>query len=69
MSWRPIMITGFAVLFALAAVAVVVALVRRDLLATVAAVLRAPMSRHLVVRLVVLLAWAWLGWHFLARTG
>ncbi|MQA77738.1 MAG: hypothetical protein GEV10_04540 [Streptosporangiales bacterium] len=63
------MISGFVVLFALAAIAVVVAWRRRDRLATLPTVLRAAMSRHLVVRVVVVLAWAWLGWHFLARTG
>lgn len=69
MMWRPIMVGGFVALFVLAAVVAAAALVRRDRLASLPTVLRAAMSRHVLVRLAILLAWAWLGWHFLARTG
>lgn len=43
--------------------------VRPDLLARFGSALDVVLARHLVLRLAILLAWAWLGWHFLARTG
>lgn len=66
MSSRMITISGFVLLFVLAAALVVIAWVRRDRLATFSEVI-AHAGRRRVVRIGVLLIWAWLGWHFLAR--
>lgn len=68
MTSRVVQITGFCVLFAVAGGMVFASLVFRRSVATVGEALRAVTLRRLLPRLLILLAWAWLGWHFLART-
>ncbi len=69
MTTRDVTIAGFIVLFAAAAVLVFVSRVDNDRLARFGDVLRAMFRRHIMIRATVLFGWAWLGWHFLARTG
>lgn len=68
MSSRLIQIIGYCVIFGLATTTVVASLVFRHSVATFNEALRAVMSRRLLLRVLIVLAWAWLGWHFLART-
>ncbi|HEX6195574.1 MAG TPA: DUF6186 family protein [Jiangellaceae bacterium] len=69
MTTRDVTIAGFIVLFAAAAVLVVVSRVHNARLAHFGDVIRAMFQRHVMIRATVLFGWAWLGWHFLARTG
>lgn len=65
MTSREITITGFAVLAG--AMVLLAVLGRLGLLSRAGTVLDALLSRR-STRLVVVLAWWWLGWHLLART-
>ncbi|WP_327096425.1 DUF6186 family protein [Nocardia vinacea] len=66
MSDRVIVIIGFVVVLVVALGVVVVTHVRRDLVAPVGETI-AYLTRNRLVRIVAVLAWAWVGWHFLAR--
>ncbi|WP_157187513.1 DUF6186 family protein [Nocardia vinacea] len=61
-----IVIVGFVVVLVVALGVVVVTHVRRDLVAPVGETI-AYLTRNRLVRIVAVLAWAWLGWHFLVR--
>lgn len=69
MTSREITIAGFVVLFVLAGVLVIAARWRPDWLGKFGEALEAASGRHIVLRILVAVCWAWLGWHFLARTG
>lgn len=69
MTTRDVTIAGYVLVFAAAAVAVLVSWLRSDRLARFSVAVAAACDRHRVIRAVVIFAWAWLGWHFLARTG
>jgi Family of unknown function (DUF6186) len=66
MSSRAVTIAGYVVLGGAALLLVVAG--RLGLLARSVAVLDALLARRATQLLLVLL-WAWLGWHFLVRTG
>ncbi|MEQ7123220.1 DUF6186 family protein [Actinopolymorpha sp. B11F2] len=66
MTTRLVVIAGFVVLFLLACSLVILARIRRVQLATLGEALAHVMVRA-EVRILVLCAWAWLGWHALAR--
>lgn len=66
MSDRAVIIIGFAVLLAAVLGALVVARLRRNSIASLADTVAYAMS-YRAVRIVAVLGWAWLGWHFLAR--
>jgi hypothetical protein len=66
MSSRTLTIAGFVVLFAAAGVLLVVSKLRPQRVARFSDAL-AFVTTPGKVRVLVLVAWAWLGWHFLAR--
>ncbi|MFI7666158.1 DUF6186 family protein [Nocardia sp. NPDC049526] len=66
MSDRVIVIVGFAVVLVVALGVAVVTHVRRDLVAPVGETI-AYLMRNRTARIVAVLVWAWVGWHFLAR--
>ncbi|MGQ4597603.1 DUF6186 family protein [Nocardia sp. R6R-6] len=66
MSDRAIVIVGFALVLVATSGAVVVTRVRRDLVAPLGETI-AYLIRTRAARVVAVLVWAWLGWHFLAR--
>ncbi|WP_063066233.1 DUF6186 family protein [Nocardia violaceofusca] len=66
MTDRALVITGFAVLVVAVIVAAVVACLRRTWFAGLGDTVRA-LTRTRTVRIVAVVLWAWLGWHFLAR--
>jgi hypothetical protein len=66
MSERAVVILGFAVIFAGTLAAVVTAHRRPEWLATVTETLD-RITRGRPAKIVAVLVWAWLGWHFLAR--
>ncbi|WP_378733933.1 DUF6186 family protein [Nocardia brasiliensis] len=66
MSDRAVIIIGFVVLLAAVLGAMVVARLRRDSVASLADTVAYAMG-YRAVRIVAILGWAWLGWHFLAR--
>jgi Family of unknown function (DUF6186) len=66
MTARDVIIAGFAVLLGLILAAVVLTHVRRDQVATISATLDSLIASR-PVRIIAVLIWAWLGWHFLAR--
>ncbi|HZC27066.1 MAG TPA: DUF6186 family protein [Actinopolymorphaceae bacterium] len=66
MSSRTLTIAGFVVLFVAAGVLLVVSKLRPDRVARFSDAL-AHVTAPGKVRVLVLFAWAWLGWHFLAR--
>jgi hypothetical protein len=68
MTSRIVTIAGFCVLSGLGVTMVLVSLLFRRSVATVGEALRAVPLRRLLPRLLIVLAWAWLGWHLLART-
>lgn len=68
MTSRLLQIVGFCVVFGLGGAMVVASLVSRRWFATVGEAIRAMTSRRLLLRLLIVCIWAWLGWHFLART-
>ncbi|MFE9323683.1 DUF6186 family protein [Nocardia sp. NPDC052278] len=66
MSDRVIVIVGFVVVLVVALGVVVATHMRRDLVAPLGETI-AYLTRNRVARIVAVLVWAWLGWHFLAR--
>lgn len=66
MSDRTLIITGFAALLAATGGAAVTARLYRDRIATLGEVVDHLMRKR-VTRILAVLVWAWLGWHFLAR--
>ena len=66
MTARTIIIAGFVVLLALLLAAVVLTHVRRDRFATLSATLGYLVSTR-PAKIIAVIVWAWLGWHFLAR--
>lgn len=69
MSARAVTVTGFVLLFALAAGLVVLSRLRPGLVARFGQALDAVWRQHVLVRGLLIFCWAWLGWHFLARNG
>ncbi|MCP2297502.1 hypothetical protein SAMN04244553_3367 [Nocardia amikacinitolerans] len=59
-------VVGFAMLLAIALALTALAHMRRDLLTPLSAVAAAALTSR-PVRIIAVLCWAWLGWHFLAR--
>jgi hypothetical protein len=66
MTLRVVTIAGFVLLATIAVVLVVLPHVRRGALATAGETFT-RLTRTRLARLAFVLAWAWLGWHFLAR--
>ena len=66
MTERALVLTGFAVLVAAGIVAEIAARRYPDRLTSLGATTRS-LLRARWVRILVILVWAWLGWHFLAR--
>lgn len=66
MTARSMIIIGFAVIGVLVAVAVLYSHLRRDRVTTLSATLD-YLVRGRPARVIAILVWAWLGWHFLAR--
>ena len=66
MSERAVVILGFAVIFTGTLVAIIVAHRRAERLATVSETLD-RVTRGRLAKVIAVLVWAWLGWHFLAR--
>jgi uncharacterized protein DUF6186 len=68
MTWRSVTFVVWGML-GLAALALIVLAVtgRGGLLRRPFVPVRAYLAGHRTVRLVVLIAWAWAGWHFFAR--
>ncbi|MEV0031474.1 DUF6186 family protein [Nocardia sp. NPDC050793] len=66
MTERAVIIVGFAALLGVALVLTALAHLRPDLLAPLSKVAAAALGRR-PVRIIAVLCWAWLGWHFLAR--
>lgn len=66
MSARTVIILGFAVLLAVTLAAALVTHLRRERLATLSETV-AHLTASRPARILAVLIWAWLGWHFLAR--
>ena len=66
MSERTLVILGFALIFAGTAAAIIAAHLRPIRLATVSETLD-RLTRTRPAKIIAVLIWAWLGWHFLAR--
>jgi uncharacterized protein DUF6186 len=66
MTDRTIIILGFVTLLVLTLAAVVISHLRRDRLATISQTV-AYLTRTRTAKIIAVLIWAWLGWHFLAR--
>lgn len=66
MTSRAVVIVGFGALLAVLAAMVLVTHVRGSRIATITESV-AYLVRSRPARLVAVLVWAWLGWHFLAR--
>ncbi|WP_433734101.1 DUF6186 family protein [Nocardia sp. CA-129566] len=66
MSDRAIVFVGFVLVLVVTLGVVVVTHVRRDLVAPVGETI-AYLTRTRVARIVAVLVWGWVGWHFLAR--
>jgi hypothetical protein len=66
MTDRTIIIIGFCVVLAAVIVAAIYSHLHRERLATLAETV-AHLTRTRTARIVAVLIWAWLGWHFLAR--
>ncbi|MGV9817629.1 DUF6186 family protein [Nocardia xishanensis] len=66
MTERAIVVAGFTVLLALTVGLTALAHLRRDLIAPLTEVAAAALD-HRAVRIIAVLCWIWLGWHFLAR--
>jgi hypothetical protein len=63
---RTLIIAGFVVLAGLLLAAVLLTHVHRDRFATISATL-SYLIRTRPAKIIAVLVWAWLGWHFLAR--
>ena len=66
MTARTLIIAGFVVLATLLLAAVILTHARRDRFATVSATLDYLIHTR-PAKIIAVLVWAWLGWHFLAR--
>lgn len=66
MTARTAIILGFAILAALTLAVIVASHLRRDRLTTFAETV-AYVTRTRTAKIIAVLIWAWLGWHFLAR--
>lgn len=66
MTSRDLIILSYLALAVVAVVLVVASRRRPDRIATFAETIHA-LGRPRAIRLVLVLTWAWLGWHFLAR--
>ena len=66
MTERTIIILGFAVIFTGTLAAIIGSWLRPDRLASVTETLD-RLTRTRAAKIVAVLIWAWLGWHFLAR--
>jgi uncharacterized protein DUF6186 len=66
MSDRALIITGFAALLVAVGGATLIAHLYRDRVATLGEIVDHLMRRR-VTRILLVIVWAWLGWHFLAR--
>jgi hypothetical protein len=66
MSDRAVIIVGFVLVLLAALGAVVVARVRRELVAPLGETM-AYLTDTRAAKIAAVLVWAWLGWHFLAR--
>jgi hypothetical protein len=66
MTQRVIIITGFAVLLAVILIALILVHRNKSRIAPVWPVIDF-LTRRRVVKVIAVLIWAWLGWHFLAR--
>jgi hypothetical protein len=64
---RPVTIAGWVVIAVVFVTAWVVARISHGRFPTAVALIRTGM-RHVPVRIIVLLAWAWVGWHFFVHT-
>lgn len=64
---RSVTIAGWVVIVAAIAIASTTAVVTHGRFPTLAALVRV-VSKHVIVRVVLLAGWAWLGWHFFVRT-
>jgi hypothetical protein len=63
---RAIIVTGFVVLLVIILAALIFAHARKERIATIWPVID-YLTRKRAVKVVAVLIWAWLGWHFLAR--
>ncbi|MBF6467151.1 hypothetical protein IU427_18470 [Nocardia beijingensis] len=66
MSDRAVILLGFALILAAALVALSVTRLRRDSVAALGETI-AYLTGTRTTRILAVLVWAWLGWHFLAR--
>ncbi len=66
MTPRTVIISGFIVLLVIILAAVIVTHRKRDRVATIWPTID-YLTRKRAVKIVAVLVWAWLGWHFLAR--
>ena len=64
---RPVTLAGWILIAVAFTAAGIVAVVSRARFPSAIAVLRAAM-RNVVVRVIALAGWAWVGWHFFVRT-
>ncbi len=66
MTARTVIIAGFLLLLGLILAAVLLTQLRRDRFATISATLGYLIASR-PAKIIAVLIWAWLGWHFLAR--
>ncbi|MFE7744808.1 DUF6186 family protein [Nocardia sp. NPDC057455] len=66
MSDRAVVLLGFGLIAAAALTAIALTRLRRDRIASLGETL-AYLTSTRTTRITAVLAWAWLGWHFLAR--
>ena len=66
MTWRSVTFVVWTVLGLATLVVVALAMAGRGRIARPSALLL-PVSTHPVVRVLVVLGWMWVGWHFFAR--
>ena len=64
---RPVTLAGWILIAVAFTAAAIVAIGSRGRFPSAIAVLRAAM-RNVVVRVIALAGWAWVGWHFFVRT-
>jgi hypothetical protein len=64
---RPVTLAGWILIAVAFTAAAMVAIISRGRFPSAIAVLRAAM-RNVVVRVIALAGWAWVGWHFFVRT-
>ncbi|MFG3618094.1 DUF6186 family protein [Nocardia sp. NPDC047654] len=66
MSDRGVILLGFGLIAAAALVAILLTRLRRDSVASLGETI-AYLTGTRTTRIIAVLIWAWLGWHFLAR--